>query len=185
MSKRNFLVLAIFVAAFVVFSYNGVALAHTPSPPICNDAVCNIDLHDSYFELDNVTIRPPNNVTGESVTVVWENHGSFSHTVTSGMRGSPDGIFDQVLSSGDTFQLEINQSVYDQLLSLYSDGVVPYYCRFHSGMDATLTIAGEPIPEFSLPTFLLTLAIFSVLLLLVVRSRKHGGLGGFFGEQKA
>jgi len=174
MSKRNVSILTIFIAAFVVSFYEGAALAHPPSDPVCNDPVCNIDLRDSYFEPADVTVRPPNNVTGESVMVVWENHGSFSHTVTSGMRGSPDGIFDQVLSSGSTFQLEINQSLYDQMHSQYPDDVVPYYCRFHSGMDATLTIAGEPIPEFSLPTFLLAIAIFSVLLLTIMRSRKRG-----------
>lgn len=174
MSKRNFLILAIFVAVFVISFYEGVALAHPPSNPICNDATCNIDLHNSYFEPASITIRPPNNATGESVTLVWENHGSFDHTVTSGTRGSPDGTFDQVLSFGDTFQLEINQSVYDQLINLYPDGTVPYYCKIHSTMDATLTVAGEPIPEFSLSAFLLIIVIISVLLLMFMRFRKGG-----------
>ncbi len=173
MLKLSPFALITLITAIVILFGIDMAFAHTPSPPNCTEATCNIDLHDNSFDVKDITIRPPNLTSGESVTVVWENHGNFDHTVTSGTRGSPDGIFDKVLSRGETFQLEVNQSIYSQLLDRYSDGVVPYYCRFHSGMDGTLTITGEPIPEFSSPTFVLAVAsMFSVLLLIVVHTRK-------------
>jgi len=62
----------------------------------------------------------------------------------------------------------MTQSLYNSLHALYPNDVIPYYCKFHSGMDATLTIAGEPISEFSMSTFLLTLTIVSVVLLAII-----------------
>jgi len=170
MSKRSFLILAIFVVTLGISFYAGVAVAHPPSPPICNDPVCNIDILDFEFNQSAVTIRPPNPATGESVMVVWYNHGNNLHSVTSGTGGSPDGIFDRDLLIGRTFQLNITQSIYDQILAKYPDGVLPYYCKYHygSGMTAILVITGEPIPEFSLQTFALTVALISIVLLVMI-----------------
>lgn len=172
--KRNF-VLAILALIVVAYFSGNITLAHTPSPPICNDPICNIDIHDTFFELDNITIRPPNPVTQENVTVVWVNHGALTHSVTSGLRGSADPVFDVTLAPGGTFELTVNQTIYDQLIAKYGSAV-PYYCKFHLGMDATLNILGDPIPEFSLPTYLLSLALTSVALLIMhTRLRKPIG----------
>lgn len=173
MSKLNFFTLTTLITAVVILLCKGTVFAHTPSPPNCNDAVCNIDLIGDRFEVADTIIRPPNPTSGESVTVVWQNHDGFAHTVTSGTRESPDGIFDQFLSGGDTFQLEVNQSIYGDVLSKYPDEVVPYHYKIHPGMDGTLMITGEPIPEFSSPTFVLAIVLmFGVLLLIVVHTRK-------------
>jgi hypothetical protein len=64
----------------------------------------------------------------------------LTHTVTSGRRNSPDGVFDQTLAPGDTYQLTLDHNILSQLLAKYPDGVVPYHCIPHFGMDATLTI---------------------------------------------
>lgn len=164
--------LIVFFTTFLI----GVAFAHTPSPSVCNDSTCNIDVGENYFLPSSITIRPPHPTTGQFVTLIFQNHGALTHTVTSGPTGALDGIFDQTLLAGGTYQLQINQAIYNQLISRYPSGVVPYYCRLHyfSGMTATLTIAGEPIPEFSLQTFLLTIVLISsVLLAVVVRYRKR------------
>lgn len=160
------------VLAIAYFSVNTI-LAHTPSPPICNDPVCNIDIHNNFFEPNNITIRPPNPDIGESVKIVWINHGSFTHTVTSGIRGSANPVFDSGnLAPGATFELMVNQTIYSQLIARYGSSV-PYYCKIHSGMDATLNITGESIPEYSLPASLLTLALASVgLWAMLVRHGK-------------
>ncbi|NWF86811.1 hypothetical protein HXY32_03260 [Candidatus Bathyarchaeota archaeon] len=170
--RRKLVILTILVLATAYF-FVSTTLAHTPSPPICNDSICNIDIHDNFFEPNNVTIRPPHPDTGESVTIIWVNHGSLTHTVTIGARGSANPVFDSGnLAPGATFELTVNQTIYSQLIQKYSSSV-PYHCKIHSGMDATLNITGEPIPEYSLPASLLTLALASVALwTMLVRHRK-------------
>lgn len=177
MTKQNlkisvFLLLLSLPTAFFLFK---TALAHTPSPSVCNDATCNIDVQDFSFQPADETIRPPNSNTEQYVTVAWVNHGAFTHSVTSGTSGSPDGIFNHVLPPGSTFELRINQTVYMQILSTYTNGVVPYYCTYHylSGMTATFTVTGEPIPEFSPPTLLLTLILTLSIAFLLKKKIKQ------------
>lgn len=138
--KAGILIFVILTFLFVFTFSNDQVLAHTPSPPICDDLTCNVDLRDNVFQPASLSIKAPNSTTGESVTVVFQNHGLFTHTVTSGVRGSPDGIFDQTLAPGAVFQFTVNQSVYSQILSKYPNGVLSYHCGIHFGMDATLTI---------------------------------------------
>jgi len=140
-------------ASFFIFSVNP-AEAHTPSPSICNDSTCNIDVRDNVFQPTSLSIRQPD--SSGNVTLVWQNHGVVTHTVTSGTVGSPDGIFDQLLSPGQTFQLVIDVVKYNQILSRYSNGVLPYYCKLHFGMSATLTIRAEPQPQ---PTLSVTVTV--------------------------
>lgn len=59
-------------------------------------------------------------------TVTWENVGNVAHTVT------PDGhsqFSDTVIDGGETFQ-----HTFDEV------GEFPYICRFHSGMDGTISV---------------------------------------------
>jgi len=77
--------------------------------------------------------------------MVWYNHGIYTHSVTSGTpAGTPDGIIDHNLLPGSAFSFNITQSIYNQILAKYPEGVIPYYCKYHygSGMTATLTITG-------------------------------------------
>jgi len=168
MLKRGFVVLVIVAAVVAVSLLQVTVLAHTPSPSPCNDPICNIDIRDNFFQLASITIRPPNPSTGQSVKIVWQNHGIAIHSVTTGT-GTPDGIIDHTLSPGAIYELNMTQSLYNSLHAIYPNDVIPYYCRFHFGMTATLTIAGAPIPEFSLPTLLLTIAIASIVLLFLMR----------------
>lgn len=62
-------------------------------------------------------------------TVVWTSRDANLHTVTSGTVGRPDGQFDRELFGGATFSFAFLQP-----------GRVPYYCRFHGGMQATLVV---------------------------------------------
>lgn len=64
---------------------------------------------------------------GASVT--WTSRDSILHTVTSGSFGAPDGRFDRELLGGATFSFTFLQP-----------GKVPYYCRLHGGMHATLIV---------------------------------------------
>jgi plastocyanin len=62
-------------------------------------------------------------------TVVWTNEDSYSHTVTSGTRGNPTGLFDTEVQAGGTFQYTFD-----------NPGTYPYYCKIHPGMDGTVVV---------------------------------------------
>lgn len=62
-------------------------------------------------------------------TVTWTSRDSILHTVTSGTFGRPDGLFDRELLGGGTFTWTFTQP-----------GKLPYFCRFHGGMQATLLV---------------------------------------------
>lgn len=163
----------ILVSVAMVYFSESIIVAHAQSPPSCNEGICTIYLDALSFQPDNMTIRPPNLVTGESVKVIWVNNDAVTHTVASGTRDSANPVFDSGnLAPEAIFELTINQTIYSQLIERYGSAV-PYYCSIHSGMDATLNIAGEPIPEYSPSTSVLTLVLASIILLaLLVRFRK-------------
>lgn len=65
-------------------------------------------------------------------TVVWTNmSSSLFHTVTSGPRSAPDGLFNSALNPGATFSHTFN-----------SVGTVVYHCIPHGDMDGTVTVTG-------------------------------------------
>ena len=65
---------------------------------------------------------------GEEIT--WSNDDFVAHTVTSGLPGAPDGIFDSSLFvAGDTFSLTLDES-----------GEYPYYCLLHPWMIGNITV---------------------------------------------
>jgi plastocyanin len=175
MLRRNLFFMILVSVAMVCFS-EGIIVAQAQSPPSCNEGICTIYLDALSFQPDNMTIRPPNLVTGESVKVIWVNNDAVTHTVTSGIRASLNPVFDSGnLAPGATFELTINQTIYDQLIAAYGSSV-PYNCKIHAGMDATLNITGEPIPEYSLSALALTLALASIIILaMLVRFRKPIG----------
>ena len=178
MLKRSFLIGSILTTALVVFAFgNFVAYAPvpTPSPSPCNDAICYIVMHSFAFHLNNITILSPNPITGQNVTVSWYNNDTTDHTVTTGTAPVHDSLpIDQLVTPGTFFNLTITPSLYNQIIALYPDGVLPYYCSIHylSGMTATLTISTTHIPEFSEFTLLLTIAFVSSGLLILVRKRR-------------
>jgi plastocyanin len=65
---------------------------------------------------------------GEEIT--WSNDDSAAHTVTSGLPGSPDGIFDSSLfMAGSTFSVTLDES-----------GEYPYFCMVHPWMIGNITV---------------------------------------------
>ncbi|MEJ2259987.1 MAG: plastocyanin/azurin family copper-binding protein, partial [Nitrosopumilaceae archaeon] len=66
--------------------------------------------------------------TGE--TVIWDNIDSAAHTVTSGMPGSPDGVFDSgMVLSGGTFEFTFTEP-----------GEYDYYCMVHPWMTGKVMV---------------------------------------------
>ena len=97
--------------------FNGViSLPEGSGVPGCEDTnECYIPYH--------VTVS-----AGEEIT--WSNDDSAAHTVTSGLPGAPDGIFDSSLfMAGGTFSVTLDES-----------GEYPYYCMVHPWMTGNITV---------------------------------------------
>lgn len=112
------------------------------------------------------------------MTVVWTNDGSVSHTVTSGngTTGMADELFNSgTLAPGQTFTLQVNQTIYARILAKYPDGTVPYFCSFHYslGMVGKMTVTTTPVPEFS-SFLILPLFMIATLLAIVILKEKVG-----------
>ncbi len=65
---------------------------------------------------------------GEEIT--WSNDDTAPHTVTSGLPGSPDAIFDSgMMMAGDTFSVTLDES-----------GEYPYFCMVHPWMIGNISV---------------------------------------------
>ncbi len=66
----------------------------------------------------------------KGTTITWTNKDGVTHTVTSGIPGSPSGAF----SSGNISPTASFSHTFDQT------GVFKYYCSIHTNMTATITV---------------------------------------------
>lgn len=89
------------------------------------DGEAVVTVLDGSFDEEELTVPV-------GTTVVWEQDGSFAHTVTA-----DDGSFDSgTLNSGQRFSFTFDEP-----------GTYPYYCEFHggeggSGMSGVITVEG-------------------------------------------
>jgi plastocyanin len=79
--------------------------------------------------MQNTAFNPSEITIQVGMTVRWTNEDGFDHTVTSGVRGSPSGMFDETVSPGGTFSFTFQQA-----------GTYDYFCRFHAGMNGTVIV---------------------------------------------
>ncbi|MDF2425256.1 MAG: plastocyanin/azurin family copper-binding protein [Nitrosopumilus sp.] len=93
-----------------------ISLPEGSGVPGCDDTnECYIPYH--------VTVS-----AGEEIT--WSNDDSAAHSVTSGLPGAPDGIFDSSLfMAGGTFSVTLDDA-----------GEYPYYCVVHPWMKGMVTV---------------------------------------------
>jgi plastocyanin len=169
---------AIVVVICLAALLSRLRLASATSPSTSSGPVINVSIYDDYFSPKSITIESPNSTSGEFATVVWTNDGSVDHTVTSGndTTGTPDGLFNSgSLNPGQTFTLQVNQTMYDRILAKYPNGAVPYFCSFHYslGMVGEITVTTTPVPEF--PLFLvIPLLMIAAFVAIAVLKRKAG-----------
>jgi len=97
--------------------FNGViSLPKGSGVPGCDDT------NECYIPF-NVSIS-----AGEEIT--WSNDDTAPHTVTSGLPGSLDAIFDSgMMMAGDTFSVTLDES-----------GEYPYFCMVHPWMIGNISI---------------------------------------------
>ena len=167
----------IVVISVAILLYSSLRFASATSRSASSDPVINVAIHNYYFDPQSITFGSPNTTSGEFVTVVWTNDGTVSHTVTSGngTTGTPDGLFNSgILAPGQTFTLQVNQTLYASILAKYPDGTVRYFCSIHYslGMVGEMTVSPTPVAEF--PSFaILPLFIVATLSTIVIlRKRK-------------
>jgi plastocyanin len=81
-------------------------------------------------QMINTTFDPKEITIKAGTKVTWTNNDSTGHTVTSGTRGNPSGLFDSGnVAPGQTFSF-----VFD------TPGTYNYYCQYHQGMDGTVIV---------------------------------------------
>jgi plastocyanin len=80
--------------------------------------------------MKNISFQPSQITVATGTTVTWTNEDSVAHTVTSGTRGNPTGLFDSGdIAGGGTFSYTFDQP-----------GTYDYYCRIHQGMNGQVIV---------------------------------------------
>lgn len=80
--------------------------------------------------IQNMSFSSGTKTVTAGTTLTWTNKDSYAHTVTSGIPGSPSGVFDSGnIPSQGSFSHTFSQA-----------GTFKYYCRIHSSMTATITV---------------------------------------------
>ena len=85
-------------------------------------AVVNVPMINYKFDPVELTISA-------GTTVIWTNEDNVEHTVTSGLRDNPTGLFDEAVGPGGTFSFTFNET-----------GTFEYFCIPHPGMDGTVIV---------------------------------------------
>ena len=97
--------------------------ASSPAPTDAPSAPLDLAADIVDFTLPQLTVQP-------GTTVTWTNRDGATHTATSGVPGSLDGVWDSsALSSGDSFSFTFEQP-----------GEFSYFCRIHPFMTGTVTV---------------------------------------------
>ncbi|HEY0457392.1 MAG TPA: Ig-like domain-containing protein, partial [Verrucomicrobiae bacterium] len=89
--------------------------------------------HD--VQIINYSFSPANVTIDQGDSVRWTQSDSFTaHTTTSGNAGTADGIWDSgFLGTGDVF-----------VFTFHNAGSYPYYCAYHTFMNAAVAVNGAP-----------------------------------------
>lgn len=87
------------------------------------EKTAKVDMQDSKFSPGVIEVT-------SGTEVIWTNSDSYSHTVTSGTRDEPTGIFDSgTISGGDTYSYTFKET-----------GTYEYFCEFHEGMRGSVIV---------------------------------------------
>ncbi|MEP6694534.1 MAG: plastocyanin/azurin family copper-binding protein [Chloroflexota bacterium] len=65
----------------------------------------------------------------KGATITWTNDDGATHTVTSGVPGTPSGKFDQRVEAGKTFAFTFSDA-----------GTYEFFCSIHNSMRGTVTV---------------------------------------------
>ena len=65
----------------------------------------------------------------KGTTITWTNDDGTTHTVTSGVPGTPSGKFNQSVDAGKAFSFTFTES-----------GTYEFFCNIHQSMRGTVTV---------------------------------------------
>ena len=65
----------------------------------------------------------------KGATITWTNDDGTTHTVTSGVPGTPSGKFNQSVDAGKTFSFTFTET-----------GTYEFFCNIHQTMRGTVTV---------------------------------------------
>jgi len=65
----------------------------------------------------------------KGATITWTNDDGTTHTVTSGVPGTPSGKFNQSLDAGKSFSFTFAET-----------GTYEFFCNIHQSMRGTITV---------------------------------------------
>lgn len=119
-SNYTFIILIVsFLVGFAGCSKNDMSTNNTGGTPGANEVL-----------IQGMSFSPVSKTISAGTTIKWTNNDGIAHTVTSGVPGSPSGVFDSGnLASQGSFSHTFNQP-----------GVFSYYCKIHTSMTATITV---------------------------------------------
>lgn len=81
--------------------------------------------------ISDFTFDPPTLTVKVGDTIAVTNQDDAEHTITSGTRSDPTGVFDEDLQGGQSASFQVQQA-----------GEFTYFCAIHPGMRGTLEVAG-------------------------------------------
>ncbi len=124
------------IVSFSLVTFAGCGSdSSTTTGPTGNNGGNNEEPMDEQAEnevlIEGNTFNVSNLEVSAGTTVTWTNNSSVDHTITSGTRGTDDAgeLFDRTISPGQTVTITFDEA-----------GTYPYFCKFHSGMDAEVTV---------------------------------------------
>jgi len=87
--------------------------------------------------IQGMAFSPVNKTISIGTTIKWTNYDGFNHTVTSGVPGTPSGLFDSGnIGSSGTFSYTFDQA-----------GTFNYFCKIHTSMTGTITVQSSTYPK--------------------------------------
>lgn len=124
--RKNLVVVRLFLYGFLLLTFllvsckgNGYGTTEPEASPGKNE-----------IWLQNIAFNPVNKTISQGTTITWINKDSFAHTVTSGPRNGPNGLFDKRnIGKNASFNYTFE-----------NEGTYPYYCDIHPGMSGTITV---------------------------------------------
>jgi len=99
----------------------GCAPAASPAPAAAA-AATQISIKGFAFNPNQPSIT-------KGATIAWTNDDGTTHTVTSGVPGTPSGKFNQSLDAGKTFSFTFTET-----------GTYEFFCNIHNSMRGTVTV---------------------------------------------
>jgi plastocyanin len=112
------------VGPALLLSVVAVACAAKPS-----DAPATGAVGSGAISIKGFAFNPAQLSVNRGATVTWTNDDGTTHTVTSGVPGTPSGKFDQRVEAGKTFTFTFNDA-----------GTYDFFCTIHNSMKAMVLV---------------------------------------------